>query len=116
MARSMLSEYNMSHSFWAKAINMACYYSNRLNCHPMMEKTPYELLNGRKPNIAWYENLDNVKGTQLVNAMKNMDIGDIRPREVIDVEDDKNQVLSNSNMQASDSHDQVQASASDDKV
>jgi transposase InsO family protein len=28
MARSMLSEYNMSHSFWAKAINMACYYSN----------------------------------------------------------------------------------------
>ena len=52
------------------------------------------------------ENLDDVRGTQLVNAMKNMDIGDIRPREVIDVEDDKNQVLSNSNMQASDSHDQ----------
>ena len=28
MARSMLSEYNVSHSFWAEAINMACYYSN----------------------------------------------------------------------------------------
>ena len=38
MARSMLSEYNVSHSFWAKAINTACYYSNRLYCHPMMEK------------------------------------------------------------------------------
>ena len=48
--------------------------------------------------------------------MKNMDIGDIRPREVIDFEDDKNQVLSNSNLQASGSHDQDQASASDDKV
>ena len=48
--------------------------------------------------------------------MKNMDIGDIRPREVIDVEDDKNQVLSNSNVQASSSHDQNQASTSDDKV
>jgi hypothetical protein len=47
--------------------------------------------------------------------MKNMDIGDIRPREVIDV-DDKNQVLSSSNVQASGSHDQDQASASDDKV
>ena len=35
---------------------------------------------------------------------------------MIDVEDDKNQVLSNSNMQASGSHDQVHASASDDKV
>ena len=37
-------------------------------------------------------------------------------QEVIDVEDDKNQVLSNSNVQASGSHDQDQASASDDKV
>jgi hypothetical protein len=62
------------------------------------------------------ENLDDVRGTQLVNAIKNMDIGDIRPIEVIDVEDDKNQVLSNSNVQASGFHDQGQASASDDKV
>ena len=62
------------------------------------------------------ENLDDVRGTQLVNAMKNMDIGDIRPREVIDVEDDKNQVLSNSNVQANGSHDHDEASASDDKV
>jgi len=51
-----------------------------------------------------------VRGTQLVNAMKNMDVGDIRPREVIDGEDDKNQVLSNSNVQASGSHDISQAS------
>ena len=35
----------------------------------------------------------------MVNATKNMDIGDTRPREVIDVEDDKNQVLSNLNEQ-----------------
>ena len=54
MARSILSEYNVSHSFWAKAINMSCYYSNRLYCHPMMEKTPYALLNGTKPNIAYF--------------------------------------------------------------
>jgi hypothetical protein len=54
MARSMLGEYNMSHSFGAEAINTACYYSNRLYCHPMMEKTPYKLLNGRKPNIAYF--------------------------------------------------------------
>ena len=45
---------NVSHSFWVEAINTACYYSNRLYCHPMMEKTPYELLNGRKPNIAYF--------------------------------------------------------------
>ena len=57
-----------------------------------------------------------MRGTQLVNTMKNIDIGDIRPREVIEVEDDKNQVLSNSNVQASDSHDQIQASTSHSKV
>jgi hypothetical protein len=149
MARSMLSEYNVSHSFWAKAINKACYYSNHLYCYPMLEKTPYEILNGRKLNIAYFwvfgckcyilkkgtrlskfkkkcdegfllgystiskayrvwneevhdkefdetngsqeedENLDDARGTQLANAMKKIDIGDIRPREVIEVEDDK---------------------------
>ena len=52
----------------------------------------------------------------MVNAIKKMDIGDIRPREGIDVEDDKNQVLSNSNVEASGSQDQSQASASVDKV
>jgi hypothetical protein len=62
------------------------------------------------------DNLDDVKGTQLVNEMKNMDIDDIMPRVVINVEDDKNQVLSNSNVQASGSHDQNQASASYDKM
>jgi hypothetical protein len=35
-----------------------------------------------------------VRGIQLVNAIKNMDVGDIRPREVIDVQDDKDQVIS----------------------
>jgi hypothetical protein len=34
------------------------------------------------------KNLDDMRGTQLGNAMK-MDIGDIRPREVIEVEEDK---------------------------
>jgi hypothetical protein len=41
MARSMISEYNVSQYFWAKAINTTCYYSNRLYCHPLKEKAPY---------------------------------------------------------------------------
>jgi hypothetical protein len=44
--------------------------------------------------------------------MKKMDISDIRPREVIEVEDNKNQVLSTPNMQDSGSNDQDQASSS----
>ena len=58
------------------------------------------------------ENLDDVRDTQLADAMKYMDIGDLRPREVIDVEDDKDQVLPPSNVQASGSHGQNQASTS----
>jgi transposase InsO family protein len=178
MARSMLSEYNVSHSFWTEAINTACFYSNHLYCHTFLEKTPYEILNGRKPNIAYFrvfgckcyilkkgtrlskfekkydegfllgysttskayivwnlasgtleevhdvefdetnssqeedENLDDVRSTQLSDAMKKMDIGNIRPREVIEVEDDKDQMFSNSKVQASGSLDQNQASSS----
>ena len=61
------------------------------------------------------ENLEDVRGIQLSNAMKNMDIGELRPRQVNDDEDDQVQVLSNSYVQddthqasASDSHDNEQ--------
>ena len=45
------------------------------------------------------ENLEDVRGIQLSNAMKNMDVGELRPRQVNDDEDDQVQVLSNSNVQ-----------------
>jgi hypothetical protein len=61
------------------------------------------------------ENHDDVRGIQLLNAMKNIDVGELRPRQVNDEEDDQVQVLSNSNMQVdtnqastSGSHDNVQ--------
>ncbi|WVZ85473.1 LOW QUALITY PROTEIN: hypothetical protein U9M48_032396 [Paspalum notatum var. saurae] len=54
LARSMLDEYGTSEKFWAEAINTACYASNRLYPHPLLDKTLYELLNGRKPNISYF--------------------------------------------------------------
>jgi hypothetical protein len=54
MVRSMLSEYNVSDSFWAEAINTTCYASNRLYYHRLLKKTPYEVLIGRKPNISYF--------------------------------------------------------------
>jgi transposase InsO family protein len=44
MARTMLSEYNVLNSFWAQAINTTCHALNRLYCHRLLKKTPYELL------------------------------------------------------------------------
>jgi hypothetical protein len=60
------------------------------------------------------ENLEDVRGIQLSNATKNMDVGELRPRQVIDDEDDQVQVLSNSNMQ--DDTNQASTSGSHDNV
>ena len=58
------------------------------------------------------ENLEDVRGIQLSNAMKNMDVGELRPRQVNDDEDDQVQVLSNSNVQ--DDTNQASTSGSHD--
>jgi hypothetical protein len=55
------------------------------------------------------ENLDDVRGILLSNVMKNMDVGELRPRQVIDEEDDQVRALSNSNVQ--DDSNQVSSSS-----
>jgi hypothetical protein len=40
--------------FWAEAINTACYYINRLYLHRILQKTSYELLTGKKPNVSYF--------------------------------------------------------------
>ena len=74
----------------------------------------FMILNLMKPRVhkEENENLEDVRGIQLSNAMKNMDVGELRPRQVNDDEDDQVQVLSNSNMQ--DDTNQVNASGSYD--
>ena len=56
--------------------------------------------------------MEDVRGIQLSNAMKNMDIGELKPRQVNDDEDEQVQVLSNSNMQ--DDTNQASTSGSHD--
>jgi transposase InsO family protein len=54
MARIMLDEYKTSDRFWAEAINTACYSINRLYLHQILNKTSYELLTGKKPNVSYF--------------------------------------------------------------
>ena len=54
MARSMMAEFKSSQNFWAEAILTACYYSNRLYLRKIINKTPYEILNGKKPNVGYF--------------------------------------------------------------
>ncbi|CAM8925746.1 unnamed protein product [Rhodiola kirilowii] len=52
MTRTMLIESRLARSFWAEAMNAACYVLNRCYLRPILDKTPYELLKVRKPNIS----------------------------------------------------------------
>jgi transposase InsO family protein len=47
LTRTMIDEYNTLERFWAEAVNTACYASNKLFPHRLLEKTPYKLLNGK---------------------------------------------------------------------
>jgi hypothetical protein len=50
----MLDDYGTPEKFWAEAINTACHASNRVYIHRLLEKTPYELLIGKKLNISYF--------------------------------------------------------------
>jgi hypothetical protein len=50
----MLDEYNTLQELWVEAINTTCDASNRLFLQKFLGKTPYELLNGKKPDVSFF--------------------------------------------------------------
>jgi hypothetical protein len=48
MARMVLDKHNTPRCFWADAISIACYISNRIFLHSILNLTPFELHFGRK--------------------------------------------------------------------
>jgi hypothetical protein len=55
LVRAMLDDYGTPERFWAEAINTACHATNRVYLHRLLEKTLYELLVERKPNISYFQ-------------------------------------------------------------
>nr|GEW22497.1 retrovirus-related Pol polyprotein from transposon TNT 1-94 [Tanacetum cinerariifolium] len=53
-ARTMLTFANLSSFLWAEAIATACFIQNHLIIHKRFDKTLYELMNNRKPNIKFF--------------------------------------------------------------
>ena len=47
----MLIASGLPKHFLAEALNTSCYIINRCLIRPILNKTPYELFKGRKPNI-----------------------------------------------------------------
>ena len=54
-ARTLLQESKLPRSFWAEAVNTGCYVLNRVVIRPILEKTPYELLRNKRPNISYFK-------------------------------------------------------------
>ncbi|GJS45329.1 putative ribonuclease H-like domain-containing protein [Tanacetum coccineum] len=52
-ARTMLADSKLPTTFWAKVVNTACYVENRVLVIKPYNKTPYELLLGRKPALSF---------------------------------------------------------------
>ena len=52
MARTMLLSSKLPQCYWAQAVDTACYIINRAMLRPLLNKTPYELIKGRTPNLS----------------------------------------------------------------
>ncbi|GJR88526.1 putative ribonuclease H-like domain-containing protein [Tanacetum coccineum] len=52
-ARTMLVDFKLPTTFWAEAVNTACYVQNRVLIVKPHNKTPYELLHGRTPALSF---------------------------------------------------------------
>ncbi|GJU34578.1 putative ribonuclease H-like domain-containing protein [Tanacetum coccineum] len=52
-ARTMLADSKLPTTFWAKAVNTACYVQNRVLVVKPHNKTPYELFHGRTPTLSF---------------------------------------------------------------
>ncbi|GJU10498.1 ribonuclease H-like domain-containing protein [Tanacetum coccineum] len=53
VAKTMLADSKLPTTFWAEAVNTACYVQNRALVIKPHNKTPYELFNGRPPTISF---------------------------------------------------------------
>ncbi|GJX24637.1 putative ribonuclease H-like domain-containing protein, partial [Tanacetum coccineum] len=52
-ARTMLADSKLPTTFWAEAVNTACYVQNRVLVVKPHNKTPYELFRGRTPALSF---------------------------------------------------------------
>nr|GEW86116.1 hypothetical protein [Tanacetum cinerariifolium] len=76
-ARTMLSAAKVPLFFWAKAISTGCFTQNRSLLIPRHEKTPYHIINNRKPSVKFFHIFGSlcyiVRDGENLNKMKEKD-------------------------------------------
>ncbi|GJY47522.1 putative ribonuclease H-like domain-containing protein [Tanacetum coccineum] len=76
VARTMLIFSKTLKFMWAEAIATACFSQNRSIVHTRHNKTPYELIRGRKPNVQYFH----VFGSLCYLTSDRDDLGKIKPK------------------------------------
>ncbi|GJY79782.1 retrovirus-related pol polyprotein from transposon TNT 1-94 [Tanacetum coccineum] len=85
VARTMLIFSRLPEFLWAEAVATACFTQNRSIIHTRYNKTPYELLRGRKPNIAYFH----VFGSLCYPTNDRDDLGKMKPKADIEYYEQK---------------------------
>ncbi|GJX56609.1 retrovirus-related pol polyprotein from transposon TNT 1-94 [Tanacetum coccineum] len=80
-ARTMLIFSRILEFLWAEAVATTCFTQNRSIIHTRHNKTPYELLRGRKPNVEYFH----VFGSLCYTTNDRDDLGKIKPKADIGV-------------------------------
>ncbi|GJR15174.1 retrovirus-related pol polyprotein from transposon TNT 1-94 [Tanacetum coccineum] len=79
--RTMLIFSRLPEFLWAEAVATACFTQNRSIIHTRHNKTPYELLRGRKPNVEYFH----VFGSLCYPTNDRDDLGKMKPKADIGV-------------------------------
>ncbi|GJY41853.1 retrovirus-related pol polyprotein from transposon TNT 1-94 [Tanacetum coccineum] len=80
-SRTMLIFSRLPEFLWAEAVTTACFTQNRSIIHTRHNKTPYELLRGRKPNVEYFH----VFGSLCYPTNDRDDLGKMKPKADIGV-------------------------------
>lgn len=51
-ARSMRSDAGLSHDYWVDVVDITCYVVNKSLTSTLVDKTPYEAWDGKRPFLA----------------------------------------------------------------
>jgi hypothetical protein len=72
----MLADFESPYNFWAEAISTVCHSSNWLYLRKVLNKTPYKILTGSKPNIKYFR----VFGCKCFFLRKGVRLGKFDPK------------------------------------
>nr|GEU59046.1 putative ribonuclease H-like domain-containing protein [Tanacetum cinerariifolium] len=81
-ARTMLADAKLPVTFWAEAVNTACYVQNKILVNKSQNKTPYELFNGKTHAIRFLKPFWCY--VMILNTLDNLGKFDAKGDEVVD--------------------------------